>query len=115
MPTLLAADLWKKSGRWSIAGNELLRLKNRNGADMCLLPTHEEVVTDLVAHYALSYKHYPLRLYQIGMLLVSFSVAFSFSLSVSFSFSLADSYCKVTSIAMRFDHDSDSCELSSSS
>jgi len=107
MPTLLAADLWKKSGRWSIAGNELLRLKNRNGADMCLLPTHEEVVTDLVAHYALSYKHYPLRLYQIGMLLVS--------LSLSFSFSLADSYCKVTSIAMRFDHDSDSCELSSSS
>jgi prolyl-tRNA synthetase len=66
MPSILPADLWKKSGRWNSAGPELFRLQNRNGVSMCLLPTHEEVITSLVAHYPISQKQLPLRLYQIG-------------------------------------------------
>ncbi|CAN9500894.1 unnamed protein product [Ophioblennius macclurei] len=66
MPSLCSADLWKTSERWDLMGKELFRLKDRHAADYCLGPTHEEVVTTLVAHQAtLSYKQLPLLLYQI--------------------------------------------------
>ncbi|XP_041791764.1 probable proline--tRNA ligase, mitochondrial isoform X2 [Chelmon rostratus] len=66
MPSLCSADLWKTSERWDLMGKELFRLKDRHGGDYCLSPTHEEAVTNLVAHQiTLSYKQFPLLLYQM--------------------------------------------------
>ncbi|XP_051788581.1 probable proline--tRNA ligase, mitochondrial [Erpetoichthys calabaricus] len=66
MPSLSAADLWKRSERWMSMGRELFRLKDRHDADYCLGPTHEEMVTELIASQgSLSYKQLPLLLYQI--------------------------------------------------
>ena len=48
MPTVQPRELWDESGRWQFYGRELLRLKDRKGADFCLGPTHEDVVTDIV-------------------------------------------------------------------
>ena len=42
MPTVQPAELWQESGRWQFYGRELLRIKDRQGADFCLGPTHEE-------------------------------------------------------------------------
>ena len=50
MPGVQPAELWEESGRWNKYGSALLRFKDRKGADFCLGPTHEEVVTDIVAH-----------------------------------------------------------------
>lgn len=66
MPSLLPTGLWKQSGRWKGAGEEVFRLSDRKGEAFLLAPTHEEVVTDLVAHTVRSYRALPLRLYQIG-------------------------------------------------
>jgi len=65
MPMVQPADLWVETGRWDYYGKELLRLKDRNGRDYCLGPTHEEVITDLVRHEISSYKQLPVNLYQI--------------------------------------------------
>ena len=48
MPAVQPSDLWESSGRWQQYGAELLRLKDRKGADFCIGPTHEEVITALV-------------------------------------------------------------------
>ena len=45
---------------------QLFRLKDRRGADFCLAPTHEELITQLFANEAVSYRQLPLLLYQIG-------------------------------------------------
>ncbi len=65
LPTLNPAELWQKTGRWEVYGKELIRLKDRHERDFCLGPTHEEVVTDLVAREVRSYRDLPLNLYQI--------------------------------------------------
>lgn len=65
MPTLNPAELWQKTGRWEEYGELLFRLKDRKKADFCLGPTHEEVVTALVANELRSYRQLPLLLYQI--------------------------------------------------
>ncbi|NXI35943.1 SYPM protein, partial [Galbula dea] len=66
MPILSSAELWRASGRWHQMGPELFRLSDRHGKGYCLGPTHEEVVTELVAAQCnLSYKQLPLRLYQV--------------------------------------------------
>jgi prolyl-tRNA synthetase len=65
MPGVQPAELWQESGRWEAYGPELLRLKDRKGADFVLGPTHEEVVTDIVRQNVSSYKQLPLNLYQI--------------------------------------------------
>lgn len=65
LPTLNPAELWRKTGRWEVYGKELLRLKDRHERDFCLGPTHEEVITDLVAREVRSYRELPLNLYQI--------------------------------------------------
>eukprot|EP00002_Diphylleia_rotans_P027814 TRINITY_DN5593_c0_g1_i6.p1 TRINITY_DN5593_c0_g1~~TRINITY_DN5593_c0_g1_i6.p1 ORF type:complete len:545 (-),score=101.79 TRINITY_DN5593_c0_g1_i6:113-1747(-) len=66
MPLFVPASHWKKSGRWDDAGPELIRVKDRNDGDYCLSPTHEEIVTDLVANDISSHKQLPLKIYQIG-------------------------------------------------
>jgi len=65
MPAIQPAELWLQSGRWFVYGDELFRLKDRHGRDFCLGPTHEEVITTIVANATNSYKELPLRLYQI--------------------------------------------------
>ncbi|WP_372797631.1 proline--tRNA ligase, partial [Litorivivens sp.] len=58
-------ELWEDSGRWQQYGPELLRIKDRHDRDFCLGPTHEEVITHLVANEIRSYKQLPINLYQI--------------------------------------------------
>ncbi|NXO23715.1 SYPM protein, partial [Cisticola juncidis] len=66
LPSLCSAELWRASGRWDQMGPELFRLMDRHSHSYCLGPTHEEVVTALVASQSgLSYRQLPLRLYQV--------------------------------------------------
>ena len=65
MPFLQPKELWEESGRWEVYGKELMRLKDRHGKDMCLGPTHEEIVTAVAREGVRSYKQLPLNLYQI--------------------------------------------------
>lgn len=65
MPLVQPKELWVESTRWEKYGKELLRFIDRNSRELCLAPTHEEVVTDLVRREVKSYKELPLTLYQI--------------------------------------------------
>ncbi|ALO34429.1 proline--tRNA ligase [Colwellia sp. MT41] len=65
MPMVQPADLWQESGRLDDYGPELLRLKDRHQRDFVLGPTHEEVVTKLVANELSSYKQLPVTVFQI--------------------------------------------------
>ncbi len=65
MPAVQPAELWQESKRWDFYGKELLRFKDRKGADFCLGPTHEEVITDVVRRELKSYRQLPVNLYQI--------------------------------------------------
>jgi prolyl-tRNA synthetase len=65
MPAAIPAELWQESGRWGKYGPELLRFKDRKGADFCFGPTHEEVVVDMVRREIKSYRNLPVNLYQI--------------------------------------------------
>jgi prolyl-tRNA synthetase len=68
MPALTPISLWERTGRLSAFGNVLINFKvSRAGKQvhMALGPTHEEVVTDLVAHFVSSYRQLPITLYQI--------------------------------------------------
>lgn len=65
MSAIQPAELWQESGRWSVFGPEMFRLKDRNQRDFCLGPTHEEIFTDIVRNEVDSYRQLPLNLYQI--------------------------------------------------
>ncbi|SFV76739.1 Prolyl-tRNA synthetase, bacterial type [hydrothermal vent metagenome] len=65
MPVTQPAELWQESGRWEQYGPELLRFKDRHDREFCMGPTHEEVITNLVAQYLRSYKQLPMNFYQI--------------------------------------------------
>ncbi len=65
MPSVQPKELWVESGRWDLYGKELLRFRDRNDRELCLAPTHEEVITDLVRKEVRSYRELPLILYQI--------------------------------------------------
>lgn len=65
MSAVQPAELWQESGRWFAYGPELWRLKDRNGRDFCLGPTHEEIFTDIVRNDVSSYRQLPMNLYQI--------------------------------------------------
>ena len=65
MPVLHPAEIWQQSGRWDVIGGEMFRLKDRNGRDMCLGMTHEEVVAWLAAREIRSYRDLPQIWYQI--------------------------------------------------
>ncbi len=64
-PVAMPADLWRKSGRYDSIGSELLRFKDRSGADMVLGMTHEEASVHLMTDVADSYTQYPFMIYQI--------------------------------------------------
>lgn len=65
MPALQPAELWERSGRLSTMGPGMFRLKDRAERMMALGPTHEEVVTELLAGEVSSYRHLPCTVYQI--------------------------------------------------
>ena len=65
MPCVQPADLWQESGRWSVYGKELLRLRDRHEREFCFGPTHEEVITDAVRRRVTSYRQLPVNMYQI--------------------------------------------------
>ncbi|MFA5362305.1 MAG: proline--tRNA ligase [Candidatus Omnitrophota bacterium] len=65
LPALQSQDLWIRSGRDKDIGEVMIRFVDRRGRNICLGPTHEEVITDLVKAFVSSYKHLPLLLYQI--------------------------------------------------
>jgi prolyl-tRNA synthetase len=65
LPALHPAEIWQESGRWSAIGDDMFRLKDRKGADMCLGMTHEEVFTSIARNEIRSYKQLPQVWYQI--------------------------------------------------
>ncbi len=65
MPTIQSADLWRKSGRYDDYGKEMLRITDRHERDMLFGPTNEEMITDIFAEHAKSYKNVPLMMYHI--------------------------------------------------
>ncbi len=65
MPTLQPADLWRESGRYDDYGQEMLRIKDRQGREMLYGPTNEEMITDIFRAHVSSYKDLPLTLYHI--------------------------------------------------
>jgi prolyl-tRNA synthetase len=65
LPALNPAEIWKESGRWTVMGDNMFRLKDRKGADLCLGMTHEEVFTDIARKELRSYKQLPQVWYQI--------------------------------------------------
>jgi prolyl-tRNA synthetase len=65
MSTIQSSDLWKKSGRYSDYGKEMLRINDRHDNELLYGPTNEEVITDLFSDYVNSYKGLPKYLYHI--------------------------------------------------
>lgn len=65
MPILQPAELWHESGRWDDYGPEMMRLTDRHDREICLGPTHEELITDLVRNELRSYKQLPCTLWQM--------------------------------------------------
>ncbi len=65
LPAIHPADLWRKSGRFEILGEDMIHFKDRHGKENVLGPTHEEVITELAHREIRSYKQLPIILYQI--------------------------------------------------
>jgi len=65
LPALHPREIWEASGRWTGMGDNMFRLKDRKGADLCLGMTHEEVMTDIARKELRSYKQLPQIWYQI--------------------------------------------------
>jgi len=65
LPALQPAEIWQESGRWFAIGDDMFRLKDRKGTDLCLGMTHEEVFTTIARNEVRSYKQLPQVWYQI--------------------------------------------------
>jgi prolyl-tRNA synthetase len=65
LPALHPAEIWQESGRWQVMGDNMFRLKDRKGADLCLGMTEEEVMTTIARRELRSYKQLPQIWYQI--------------------------------------------------
>ncbi|HEU5453124.1 MAG TPA: proline--tRNA ligase [Terriglobales bacterium] len=65
LPALHPAEVWQESGRWTVMGDNMFRLKDRKGADLCLGMTEEEVMTTIARGELRSYKQLPQIWYQI--------------------------------------------------
>jgi prolyl-tRNA synthetase len=65
LPAILPKELWEQSGRWTGMGDNMFRLKDRKGADLCLGMTHEEIMTSIARSELRSYKQLPQIWYQI--------------------------------------------------
>lgn len=65
LPALNPREIWEESGRWTVMGDNMFRLKDRKGADLCLGMTHEEIFTSIARNELRSYKQLPQTWYQI--------------------------------------------------
>ncbi|MBX7219741.1 MAG: proline--tRNA ligase [Blastocatellia bacterium] len=65
LPALNPASVWRESGRWDVMGDNMFRLKDRKGAELCLGMTHEEIFTAIARNELRSYKQLPQIWYQI--------------------------------------------------
>lgn len=65
LPVLHPAEIWQQTGRWDAIGDEMFRLKDRTGRDMCLGMTHEEIMTWLASKEIRSYRDLPQVWYQM--------------------------------------------------
>jgi len=65
LPAIHPREVWEESGRWTAMGENMFRLKDRKGADLCLGMTHEEIMTDIARKELRSYKQLPQIWYQI--------------------------------------------------
>jgi prolyl-tRNA synthetase len=65
LPAILPKEPWEESGRWTAMGDNMFRLKDRKGADLCLGMTHEEIMTTIARSELRSYKQLPQIWYQI--------------------------------------------------
>ncbi|MFA4015492.1 MAG: hypothetical protein RUDDFDWM_000575 [Candidatus Fervidibacterota bacterium] len=65
LPSLHPVELWEETGRLEECGEILFKLRDRQQRLLCLGPTHEEVITDLVRRDVHSYRQLPIILYQI--------------------------------------------------
>src|SRR5580692_3215155 len=65
LPAILPREVWEQSGRWTTMGENMFRLKDRKGADLCLGMTHEEIMTTIARSELRSYKQLPQIWYQI--------------------------------------------------
>ena len=65
MPTIQSAEIWKESGRYNDYGEEMLRIKDRQGREMLYGPTNEELITDIFRSSIKSYKSLPQILYHV--------------------------------------------------
>ncbi len=65
LPVLHPIELWKKTGRDQVLDEVMIKFKDNRGREMCLGPTHEEIITDLVGSFVKSYRQLPVCLYQI--------------------------------------------------
>src|SRR3954466_14353846 len=65
LPALNPREVWEESGRWTVMGENMFRLKDRKGADLCLAMTHEEIFTVLARAELRSYRQLPQVWYQI--------------------------------------------------
>ena len=65
LPAIHPRELWEASGRWAVMGDNLFRLKDRKGAELCLAMTHEENMTEIARKELRSYKQLPQIWYQI--------------------------------------------------
>ena len=65
LPALNPREVWEESGRWAGMGDNMFRLKDRKGAELCLAMTHEEVMTTIARSELRSYKQLPQIWYQI--------------------------------------------------
>lgn len=66
MSMVTPGELWQESGRWDAMGDQMLKVKDKGGRDLCLSPTNEEAVTDIFRKTIKSYKNLPVTVYQIN-------------------------------------------------
>jgi prolyl-tRNA synthetase len=67
LPALSTRELWTETGRWKDYGDDMFRMKDRKDRDLCLAPTHEEIITDIARKEIRSYRELPQIWYQIQM------------------------------------------------
>ena len=65
LPALQPQEIWQRTGRDKDIGEVMIKFTDRRGRKLCLGPTHEEIITDLVGKHLFSYKQLPVVLYQI--------------------------------------------------
>jgi prolyl-tRNA synthetase len=65
MPAMHPQEIWEQTGRFDVLKDVMFKIKDRQERNLVLGPTHEEIVTDLVAHEIQSYRQLPVNLYQI--------------------------------------------------